>query len=557
MSFPKIPSVPTARRVALAAFVIASAGVVTVRGASLPRGTTPFLEQHCFDCHDSDLRKGDLDLTALKFEPTDAKNFALWVKVHDRAASGEMPPKKRDRPPAAELANFTATLSSTLVSADADRIAREGRATQRRLNRYEFENALRDLLGAPWLQVKDALPEDGESHRFNKIGDALDMSHVQMARYLNVVDYALRQVMATQAERPPASTTRYYARDQRSFTGPMKFSVFNTSPERATFPLIGPYPQAEVRAGRAPTTVGAANPGVRELEAVGMAASSYEPLEPKFNAFKAPVAGRYKLRVNAFSVWVGPGKDPKKWFIPDLDNVSDGRRTEPVTIYSELPPRQLRWLGKFDATPEPAVHELDVWLLAGETIRPDPARFFRSRPGAGRWQNPLAEKDGQPGAAFRWLEVEGPLTDAWPTAGHRLMFGDLPIRQTGKNVEVVSENTAADAARLMKNFLARAYRRPVAADEAGRFLPVVEQALKSGSGFADAMIAGYTAALCAPEFVCLEEKPGRLDDHAIAARLSFFLWNSPPDDALRALAANGRLHRPDELCAQTTRLLAD
>ena len=50
-----------------------------------------------------------------------------------------------------------------------------------------------DLLHAPWLQVRDSLPEDGESHRFNKIGDALDVSHVQMARYLGAADYALRR----------------------------------------------------------------------------------------------------------------------------------------------------------------------------------------------------------------------------------------------------------------------------------------------------------------------------------------------------------------------------
>ena len=97
------------------------------------------------------------------------------------------------------------------MAAERAGIAGEGRATQRRLNRYEYENALRDLLHAPWLQIRDALPEDGEAHRFNKVGDALDVSHVQMARYLAAADYALRQVMATQAERPEprrCATTR-------------------------------------------------------------------------------------------------------------------------------------------------------------------------------------------------------------------------------------------------------------------------------------------------------------------------------------------------------------
>ena len=257
--------------------------------------------------------------------------------------------------------------------------------------------------------MKDWLPEDGEAHRFNKSGDALDVSHVQMARYLGAADYALRQVMATSAERPETRTNRYYARDQRSFTGPMKFSVFNTAPERATFPVLGFRGQPDVRAGNAPITVGETNAELRELEGVGVVASAYEPIEPKFNNFKAPVAGRYKLRFNAYSVWVGPGQT-NKWFIPNLDDISRGRREEPVVIYSETPPRLLRWLGKFDITPEPGVHQLDVWLLAGETIRPDAGRLFRSRPGAGRWHNPLGEEDGQPGVVFRWLEVEGRFT---------------------------------------------------------------------------------------------------------------------------------------------------
>ena len=529
-----------------------------LRGAQPPAPTQAFIEQHCAGCHDDVEKKGDLDLTALAFAPKDPKNFATWVKVHDRVSAGEMPPKKKTRPPATELQSFLGTLSSTLTAAERETLAGEGRATRRRLNRYEYENALRDLLGAPWLQVRDSLPEDGEAFRFNKVGDALDVSHVQLARYMNAAEYALRQVAAKSVERPETTTKRYYAREN------MPPRPSNQAPERQIFPVLGSEAQPDVRAGKAPLTVGAADPEKRELEGVGIICSTYEPIEPKFRQFKAPVAGRYKLRFSAVSLWVGPTKqpDPKKpdrWYIPDFDNVSRGRRSEPITIYSEIPPRQLRWLGTFDAHPDAVVSELDVWLLAGETIRPDAARFFRSRPGASRWQNPLAEKDGQPGVAFRWMEVEGPLVDQWPAAGHRLLFADLPLRKAaqGDGIEVESKNPKADAARLLQAFLARAYRRPVPQGEVQRFLPVVDHALRSGSNFADAMIAGYTAVLCSPGFVSIEEKPGRLDDYAVASRLSFLLANSAPDAELRALAARGELRKPDELRAQTERLLND
>lgn len=561
-------------RPALLYFLAALTGVGAA--AQPPEAVLAMIDTRCSSCHNDDDKEGGLDLTALTYAPNDAKNFATWVKVFDRVSAGEMPPKAKARPSAEELTAFTRTLEASLVTADRARVAAGGRSTQRRLNRYEYENALRDLLHAPWLQIRDSLPEDGEANRFNKSGERLDVSHVQMARYLGAADYALRQVVASQVAPPPAATKRYYARDQTRYTRPMKFSVFNNAPERATFPVLGMQAQPDVRRATAPITVGEADPATRELEGVGVVAGSYEPIEPKFNQFSAPMAGRYRLRFFGHTVWVGPGKPepvkapepgkkapapkPTRWWIPDLDDVAPGRRYEPITVYSDLPPLQTRRLGTFDLTVDPAAHELDVWLLAKETVRIDAGRLFRSRPGAARFQNPLAEPDGQPGVVFRWLEVEGPIQETWPSAGHRRLFDDLPLRaptQKGGPVEVVSARPVEDAARLLRSFSAQAYRRPVTDAEATRFLPVIEGARQSGSSFADAMIAGYTAVLCSPEFLNLAETPGPLDDHALAARLAFFLWNSPPDAELRGFAARGELRRPDVLQAQTERLIDD
>jgi mono/diheme cytochrome c family protein len=560
--------------------VLAIAAASATSSGAAGKGVAPFLQKHCVECHDADTKKGGLDLTSLKFQPGDARSFSEWVTIHDRVRDGEMPPKKKPQPAPADVEAFLRSLADPLIAADKARETAEGRSTWRRLNRFEYENTLRDLLHAPWLQVAQMLPEDGEALRFNKIGDALDISHVQMARYLAAADYAMRQVMATHGNRPATKITRYYTRDERSFTGKMKFSVFNTAPERATFPVLGTEGQHDVRADRAPVTVGTNDPVKRELEGVGVVAGSYEPIQPEFRTFRAPVAGHYKLRLNALTVWVGPGPT-NKWYIPDLDNISPGRRDEPVTMYSAIPPDQLRWLGKFDVTPEAKVHELDVWLLAGESIRPDAGRLFRSRPGSARWHNPLAEHDGQPGVVFRWLEVEGPIYDDWPSAGHKLLFADLPLAEkkpaslpelpmtnaVGRRfdrrfipppgVEIVSKQPMADARRLLSSFISRAYRRLAGEAEIKRFLPVVDGALKKGSSFTEAMIAGYSAVLCSPQFVCLEEKPGRLDDFALAARLSYFLWNSAPDDDLRSLAARGQLRKSDVLDAQVDRLLKD
>src|SRR5258706_675383 len=168
-----------------------------------PQDGREFLSKHCTECHGAEDPKGGLNLEALRLDPKDPKNFAAWVKVHDRVQDGEMPPKKKKkRPEAEELRAFLKSVADPLAAADRSRAETEGRSTWRRLNRFEYENSIRDLLQAPWLQIKEMLPEDGEAHRFNKIGDALDISHVQMAQNLAAADYALREAAAFPAERP-------------------------------------------------------------------------------------------------------------------------------------------------------------------------------------------------------------------------------------------------------------------------------------------------------------------------------------------------------------------
>jgi hypothetical protein len=157
-----------------------------------------FFKNSCLGCHDAETKKGGLDLEGLGADLSDGRTFEWWVRIHDRVTTAEQAVTARD-----------------------------GRTTERRMNRYEYENALRDLFAAPWLQVRDRLPEDGESFRFNRIGESLDVSHVQMSRYLQTADAVLREVMATGVARPATETIRYYSRDDKSWTGPMKFGEFN------------------------------------------------------------------------------------------------------------------------------------------------------------------------------------------------------------------------------------------------------------------------------------------------------------------------------------------
>jgi hypothetical protein len=560
-----------------------------------------FVNDYCAGCHNGADKKGRLDLTSLPFDPKDAANLAVWVKVHDRVRAGEMPPRSQDRPDGARQKTFVEGLARSIVAAERAALAGEGRATLRRLNRHEYENALRDLLGVPWAQVAGRLPEDGEAYRFNKSGEALDVSYLQMARFMDSADYAMRLAMATNLERPAKMTRKLYARDE--------FSLRNwwprengTLPDRLSFPVLDSHAQPDVRAGRAPAT----SPATREREAVGKVSSIFSDAGGYgWNGWRAPVAARYKLRLAGYTVWVagggvarwfyegqGAAKAPVYhtllWHRPNLDEVYPGRRNEPIGVYA-AGGGQTRPVGAADFTPKPTVGEIEVFLLPGEVIRTDGSRLFRTRVNGTdeQYVNPLATEDGMPGYAVQWLEVEGPFfDDAVGGAGYRLLFDQLrlkpseqarlsvplevgPAATVGRGFrggrgavreapyEVESVQPRKDAERLLRAFLKMAYRRPAIDADVERFLKLFDEQFEQGNGFTRSMLSMYTAVLSSPGFVFVEEKPGRLDDHALATPLALFLWNSIPDDRLRALADRGELGKPAVLRAETERLLDD
>jgi hypothetical protein len=563
-----------------------------------------FIRDHCSTCHNETDKKGRLDLIGLAFDPKDSTNLATWIKVHDRVTAGEMPP--RNRPDAAAQRAFIESLAQSIVAAERLALAGEGRSTVRRLNRHEYENALRDLLGVPWVQAANRLPEDGEAYRFNKSGEALDVSYLTMARLMDSADYALRQALATGLERPAQTTRRLYARDEPSLRNwwPRENG---TLPDRLSFPVLDSRAQPDVRAGRAAAT----SPATREREAVGKVSSIFSDAGGySWNGWRAPVAARYRLRIAGYTVWVGGG-GVARWFFegqgaekapvyhtllwhrPNLDEVYKGRRNEPIGVYA-AGGGQTRPVGAIDFTPAPKVHEIEVFLRAGEVLRTDGSRLFRTRVNGTDEQyiNPLATEDGIPGYAVQWIEVEGPFHDdpvggasyqllfdrlrlvpsKQANAGVQLEVGPAPVGGPGRPggpggfgrsmireepYQVESEAPRRDAERLLHSFLKRAYRRPVAETEVKRFLALYDDQFKQGHGFTRSLLTTYSAVLVSPGFVFVEEKPGRLTDHALATRLALFLWNSIPDDTLRDLADRGELGKPDVLRVQTDRMLND
>ena len=540
---------------------------------SLPRTLYALLENHCLDCHDDLERKGGLDLYSLDWNLADSHVANIWVKVHDRLVSGEMPPKKKSRLTLEERGKAVSELAESIVGFQEADAARQGRSVSRRVNRFEYQNILRDILHDPTLKVADQLPLDGEVHGFPKVGSALDVSHVQVDSYLDVAEFALRRALEFTAEKPEPTTNRYYAREQaRMWAG-------KGNPGWARFALalegleINDYYSFSKR-GFDPAQE--AQPPEETSTAIFRGA--YTPFYYGFEKFKALVRGDYKVRLKARSVlrqtdyvdWEGEEKplhypelvlDAKRRFpTPVNDRIFPGKRSEPVKVYSSTldePNIQSKLpIGVFEAPPDaPAVFELEAFLEEGAMVKLDCMRLPSPMVPAMPHTILKIEPEGYPGVAFHWLEVEGPFIEEWPPASYRALFGDVPIEQEGRHVVAVSEQPLEDAGKLLAGFMERAYRRPVAEAEFNRFQQYAKQLLKEGETFTDAMIATYSAVLASPEFLYHCGQPGDLDDFALAERLSFFLGESIPDKELRDLARQGKLSDPDTLRAEVDRLL--
>ena len=246
--------------------------------------------------------------------------------------------------------------------------------------------------------------------------------------------------------------------------------------------------------------------------------------------FKAPAAGRYRFRVAA-----------------SAHNSSTPLPMAVLLGNFVVSGNPVRHLGYFDVPPgAPAVLEFEERLLKkNDTIKVAPVAlpFVYLKP------ETVAEYPG-PGLHVHWMEVEGPFAESWPSESYRRVYGDVDPK-TG---------TPEDAARLLRAFLPRAFRRPVTEGEEQPYVSLVSAALESGAAFDAALRVGFRSVLTSPKFLYFRDvtRTGDvLDDFALACRLSYFLWSTMPDDALFALASAGDLRKPEVLAAQVERMLRD
>ena len=174
----------------------------------------PILAANCFSCHGGAKPKGDFSLDQLKPDFADEATREHWLRVSERVAAGEMPPKPKPRPPAKDVQALSNWIDARAQAALAARRAAEGRVVLRRLNRTEYENTIRDLLGVD-VDLQAMLPLDSSAAGFDNVGAALHTSSFLMEKYLEAANLALNEAIANRP-RPETNFKRYVLKDQHA-----------------------------------------------------------------------------------------------------------------------------------------------------------------------------------------------------------------------------------------------------------------------------------------------------------------------------------------------------
>ena len=534
-----------------------------------------FLEQHCYECHDAETKKGDLDLTALTI---DAQHLDLLIKVHDAVERGDMPPKKNKQPAEAERSSFVKVLDAKLMAMTAP--APSGRIRLRRMTRVEFQNTLQDLLALPRLDVVGLLPADGRVAGYDKIAGALDISPAHLSAYVEAVEMALDAAIATRSTPPPVYRKRIYPAGLFKFTGNLVQGQFVLLKDKQ------PDPAMPVRGGFEEKTgfVGDEGPDLDErkkmIEAVKKSESAVGLLNPNLAGYEAAMnvapiyAGMYRMKLSLWGFqWNAGQPEPG----PDQAAV--------IRAHEEGKQQEGGRLLRAFIAPSMKSNEAEIteWLEAHESIVFDPVSIpwngLRIGQVAGR-----AMKHVGPGVAIDWFEIEGPLNETWPPESHQRLFGDLPIAKLPEGTDLIrpqredvrsiggylpsmyldltpqerkppletvqSAQPEADARKLLNAFLPRAFRRDVGPEEIEPYVALLKARIAAEDCFEDAMRRVYVAVLTSPEFLFHSVDASNA---SLASRLSYWLWNGPPDAQL--LAAD--LSKPSVRKAEVDRLLAD
>jgi mono/diheme cytochrome c family protein len=476
----------------------------------------PILQAHCAECHGGDKPKAKLDLAgARSLEQLRASNHP-WFSVIERVEAGTMPPKDSKPLTPAEKQALAAWVRGELTELLVEQQRQQGRSKLRRLSRNDYANTVHDIFGIRPPVVR-LMPGDGRVDGYDKVSAALPFSTASTEGQLKIAE----DIVSRMFELPGNKVSyRLWSRGSEQSKGhvlelPDGWNVsFNTD-----------------------TTSSPLRKGDDSKNANGFPG----PRKP----------GLHRLRIHAY-----------------------GYQTDkplPVGIYVGhvfAYPQILNLIKVIEIPPgKPSTVETEVYLRTGRDSdgpSDDGIRLIPLGLGVPVPKNTQASVlgKGRPGLALQWIDVEE-LEETLP--GQVLLTAELSpaIRDaftrnvTLKATKISRDELQAVVRKSLGRIGARLFRRDLTDAELSNSVQSYLKAVDAGSTLKSAFVNELAALMTAPDFLCVVEQPGKLTDFALASRLSYFLWNSAPDEELLDIARKGKLADPPVLRAQTERMLKD
>ena len=472
----------------------------------------PLIESSCIGCHDVNTETR-LDFTKLDRDFEDANTFRAWVNIVDRIRKGEMPPASEPRPDAKAQTAALSFLEKELFKVNRRQQQKRGRVPSRRLSRLEYEHTLHDLLGIGG-DIARYLPPATRSGMFDVVTAKQDMSSVHVKGFLKAADIALDEAIQLGAKPKMVRELDYVnSRFMQMW--------FERSVRRGGGTVF--------RAGD---------------DLIMFRGQNYN-LRSDHNGLRIPVAGRYRITVT------GSAYQPRSSITMSLRRQNDVQGDSELFAAWDVD-EKLRTVSTIKY-----LRPDDYFYVSTDELEPAPDGkvIYNSQP---------ASKFKGEGVRVRKVLVEGPLESTWPPQRTRALFPGVEWKPAanGRYYQPMTTKSHYEHIRDAVAALApRAFRRPVTEKEIKDLTNLAVPGLRDRRGFIASARVPLRAILVSPEtlFLANETGPGEstLTDHALASRLSYFLWRSPPDEELLELARDGKLSKTRTLDAQVSRMLSD
>ncbi len=479
-------------------------------------GSIDFLKNNCLDCHDGPDSDGGFDVNSLGDDLTDASTAARWIRVVDRIDAGEMPPADAGELDAGDANHFLKQTSSWLHDSQQAVFDREGRVRSRQLTHSQLERTLGDLFAID-VPLARLMPDEQRTDGFTGLADHQSISHFQLESHLSVVDAALDAAIDRVTQVPATDSAKPSGENFRRDYDPR--AIARKDPKRRC-----------------------RDPEMIDGKAVIW--SSGLIFYGRISSSTVKDDGWYRVTLDASAL-----------NLPDEGGVWCSVRTGPCVSSAPL----LSWVGAFEATQDPTTHTFEAWIPSGHMLEIRPAditlkrgRFEGGQVGAGE-----GAPQKVPGIAFHSMTIERIHPAGEVDLARRHLLGEVTVSidTKHKQIKCIGEDPIAELSQQLHRFATRAFRGPVEPSELRPYRQWMRESIEGGVDPIDALIATYRAVLCSPRFLYFVEPAGPLDDHAIAARLSYFLRGTMPDPALTRLARQGGLDDPKVLRGEVDRML--